>query len=405
MKRQRDSGTSDEPEGHPLSIYSHARPDFAALAEAFPSLASFLSSRGLDFSNPRALIELTRALLFVDFDLSVEFPVDRLCPTVTSRLNYVLYISDLLQRTPRLRIEGNRYVRESFGGDTGVLGLDIGCGASAIYSLLAARLFGWRFVCSELDAVSLSSARRNAARNGLDDVIIRFVQVSDVTAAVRACFNDTDELPMFTMCNPPFFEDFEEEAAQGPNNTVITESEAVTVGGEVDFVRRIIEDSLYYRDKIALYSSLLGKKSSLKRLKAMLVANSVPVVHITRLVQGKGLSLEIQKKLIYSFPGRTHRWVLAWSFRTPSFPCFIARPSSQVFDEVAAFLRKSNLELQKCERTTLTLTSSLAGAFVFEFRIAVDHKSRSVASSKLLEGDKDMFGELERLLKEQVSFV
>lgn len=261
----------------------------------------------------------------------------------------------------------------------------MGCGASAIYSLLGCRLFGWRFVCSELDPVSLDAAKANALANGMGEPTIRFVQAPDSTAALRCCFGSADdELPMFTMCNPPFFEDVE-EAAQGHRNTVISDSEAATDGGEVEFVGRIIEDSVYFGDKISLYSSLLGKKSSLKPLQALLVKHKCPIVHSMRLEQGK-----------------THRWVLAWSFRTPPFPRTVTRPAGQVFDELKAFLTTSGLVLRSCQRMTLALSAELPGAFVFSFRMSKDHKGRIVASTNLEEGDRDVFEEFERMIAEKL---
>lgn len=405
MKRAREDEEEGEMKGHPLSIYDRRKPDFASLGRLFPSLASFLEKGSIDFADPTALAELTKALLFVDFDLKVSLPPDRLCPTVTSRLNYILYLSDLLQRDPRLRIdERSRYVRESFGGDSDVLGLDIGCGASAIYSLLGHRLLGWRFVCSELDPVSLSAARLNAEQNGFGSDVIRFVQAPDSSAAMRCCFDEGAELPMFTMCNPPFFEEVA-EAAQGPRNTVISDSEAATNGGEVEFVGRLIEDSVYYGTKIALYSSLLGKKacdpfcllfansdlskkkSSLKPLRALLRQHKCPVVHVTRLEQG-----------------RTHRWVLAWSFRAPLFPRLVSRPPGDLFDSVAAWLTSARLQLLRSERATLVLQAELPDAFVFSFQLARDHKGRTVASTVLDRGDRDMFKEFELMLVENVKW-
>ena len=267
-----------------------------------------------------------------------------------------------------------------------VLGLDIGCGASAIYSLLGCRLFGWRFVCSELDPVSLASAKANADLNGMGDSI-RFVQAPDSSAAIKCCFDgDKYELPMFTMCNPPFFEDVE-EAAQGPRNTVISASEAATSGGEVEFVARIIEDSVLYRDKIALYSSLVGKKSSLKPLRALLAKHNCPVVHSTRLEQGK-----------------THRWVLAWSFRTPLFPRVISEPPGNLFDNVKQFLTASRCVLRSCDRAALSISAELVGAFAFSFQIMKDHLGRIVACMSRIEGDKDMFEEFEMMIVEKIKF-
>lgn len=240
-------------------------------------------------------------------------------------------------------------------------------------------------MCSELDPSSLAVAKANALANGMGESTIRFVQAPDSNAAFRCCFSsDQDELPMFTMCNPPFFEDVE-EASQGHRNTVISDSEAATSGGEVEFVGRLIADSLFFGDKIALYSSLLGKKASLKPLQALLMKHKCPIVHTTRLEQGK-----------------THRWVLAWSFRTPPFPRVTTRPPGVVFDELKTFLTNSGLQLKSCNRTTLTLTAELHGAFVFSFQFARDHKGRIVASTSLVEGDKDLLEEFERLMASNV---
>lgn len=49
--------------------------------------------RDLNFSDPNAVMQLTKTLLKVDFDLSIELPEDRLCPPVSEmrffRLQFV----------------------------------------------------------------------------------------------------------------------------------------------------------------------------------------------------------------------------------------------------------------------------------------------------------------------------
>lgn len=65
----------------------------------------------LNFRSTDAVRSLARAMLHNDFGLDVELPSDCLVPRVPQRLNYVLFIDDLLTMN---------------GIDTDVLGIDIG---------------------------------------------------------------------------------------------------------------------------------------------------------------------------------------------------------------------------------------------------------------------------------------
>lgn len=62
---------------------------------------------------------------------------------VTSRLNYVHWVEDLL---------ASRIQPSSSAGRV-ITGVDIGTGASSIYALLGARVAGWRFVATEVALV------------------------------------------------------------------------------------------------------------------------------------------------------------------------------------------------------------------------------------------------------------
>lgn len=59
---------------------------------------------------------MTKVLLKKDFDLKIDIPPDRLIPTVPLRLNYLLWIEDLLEILPE-------ELRSPSGG---VYGVDIG---------------------------------------------------------------------------------------------------------------------------------------------------------------------------------------------------------------------------------------------------------------------------------------
>lgn len=50
----------------------------------------------IDFKDPQALRVLTKCLLKSDFNLDIIIPNDKLVPTLPLRLNYILWIEDLM---------------------------------------------------------------------------------------------------------------------------------------------------------------------------------------------------------------------------------------------------------------------------------------------------------------------
>jgi hypothetical protein len=74
----------------------------------------------------------------------------------------------------------------------------------------------------------------------------------------------------FCMCNPPFFESMDEASANPRTACGGTEAEMVFPGGEEAFVGRMIEDSCRLKGRVHWYTSMVGKKASLKKLTALL---------------------------------------------------------------------------------------------------------------------------------------
>ncbi|KAL1682112.1 hypothetical protein EV122DRAFT_287374 [Schizophyllum commune] len=202
---------------HPRNPY-RTPIDFAALSEAYHPLQSYLvrTANGhhtLDFGNPEAQICLTKALLHRDFGLDVQLTPERLCPPVPNRLNYILWLQDI--------------ITASLDDKDLVLGIDVGTGASAIYPLLGCATDArWAFVATELDPLSLRFARENVARNGLDkphDALTNSVHAPSPRIEILQASGDgplllplaayPDRQFAFSMCNPPFYESAEEIAA------------------------------------------------------------------------------------------------------------------------------------------------------------------------------------------------
>lgn len=91
-----------------------------------------------------------------DFALDVEIPTNKLIPTVPLRLNYILWIEDLLTISQKTE---------------NVKGIDIGTGASCVYPLLAAKKYGWTMLATEIDEDSVKFAQGNVQQNNLSALI------------------------------------------------------------------------------------------------------------------------------------------------------------------------------------------------------------------------------------------
>ncbi|CAH6785930.1 RNA N6-adenosine-methyltransferase METTL16 [Phodopus roborovskii] len=282
---------------HARNRYKDKPPDFAYLASKYPDFKQHiqinLSGRvSLNFKDPEAVRALTCTLLREDFGLSIDIPLERLIPTVPLRLNYIHWVEDLIGH----QVSDKSTLRR---------GIDIGTGASCIYPLLGATLNGWYFLATEVDDMCFNYAKKNVEQNNLSD-LIKVVKVPQKTLLMDALKEESEIVYDFCMCNPPFFANQLE--AQGvnsrnsrrpPPSSVNTGgiTEIMAEGGELEFVKRIIHDSLQLKKRLRWYSCMLGKKCSLAPLKEELRIQGVPKVTFTEFCQG-----------------RTMRWALAWSF-------------------------------------------------------------------------------------------
>ncbi|CAE6416714.1 unnamed protein product [Rhizoctonia solani] len=300
-----------------MNVVPYETIDFGQLAAAFPPLKPFLfksvsGGYSLNFKDDAANRTLTRALLKRDFGLDVTLLEDRLCPPVPNRLNYILWISELVK---------------VLSPDESIVGLDIGTGSTAIYPLLACSIHRtWRFIAADIDSRSLAAAQANIEQNpDVRDRICLYPTTSDAPILSSLLPENLSRIGIqdasitFSMCNPPFYSDIEDVNRSAENkeydpHAVCTGAlvEMVTPGGEVAFVQRMIDESMSLRGTC----NLLGKMSSVTAL-----VNSIKEkgnYAVTELVQGA-----------------TRRWVVAWSFTDTRLPDTLARPKSSSLKSVA----------------------------------------------------------------------
>ncbi|CAO2653693.1 Nn.00g031040.m01.CDS01 [Neocucurbitaria sp. VM-36] len=275
--------------------------DFKPLAKQDDAFkATWQKSSGkLDFQDPETVKALSKAILKLDFDLQLEVPDDRLCPPVPNRWNYVAWLQGLIDSTsPEY---SNRYDPERK-----VIGLDIGTGASAIYTMLCLRSrANWTMCATDIDKKSFDSAARNLAINSLM-TRTKLLQTTDLNALIPLSALGIDHLD-FTICNPPFFtsqndmsSSLKGEGKSWKPNAVCTgaEVEMVCPGGDVGFVTKIVNESLVLREKVQWYSSMLGKLDSTKAIVTLLKKHGISNWAVGLIDTG----------------GNTKRWVVAWSF-------------------------------------------------------------------------------------------
>ncbi|XP_068633543.1 U6 small nuclear RNA (adenine-(43)-N(6))-methyltransferase [Battus philenor] len=276
---------------HPRNIYK-TPPDFSKLYKTYEEFSSIakMDITGkitIDFKDTRALRILTKCLLKSDFGLNVVIPENRLVPTLPLRLNYVLWIEDLMMSIQK----------------TNITGLDIGTGACAIYPLLIATKNKWSMVATEKDDESLEKARENVEINSLKDLIK--VQKNTTSSLIEHLFlAETDLKFDFCMCNPPFYSNIQDlwesrSPARPPPKNGFTGApqELITEGGELEFCRRLINESENYRNSISIFTTMIGHKYNMKELVLDLKAKGIKYT-TTEFCQG-----------------RVTRWGLAWTYQ------------------------------------------------------------------------------------------
>lgn len=180
----------------------HGRLDFDILASRQPGLARFVHddpryhrpdgspARTLAWREAGCVPALTSALLGELYHLSWSLPAGHLCPPLPNRLNYLLFVDDLIQGVLCARdwmpsISGaTRTAREARL-------VDIGTGASAVLALLGYAHFGWRMLATDVELESLKHAQALMNLNCIPKEWVRLIRVQKWGFAPRGAAAST----------------------------------------------------------------------------------------------------------------------------------------------------------------------------------------------------------------------
>ncbi|HEA29502.1 MAG TPA: 23S rRNA (adenine(1618)-N(6))-methyltransferase RlmF [Leeuwenhoekiella sp.] len=272
------------------------RYDLSALTIAKPELKKYIRPNkfgieSIDFSNPRAVKLLNKALLHQHYGIkNWEFPDENLCPPIPGRADYIHHIADLL-------VENNRGTIPI--GDK-ITCIDIGLGASCIYPIIGVTEYGWRFIGTDIDPKSIASAQHIVNSNpSLKGKIECRIQ-KNPRDLFHGIITSEDKIDL-TICNPPFHASME-DAQKGTRrkiknlsgkkvkipelNFAGVSNELICDGGEYKFIENMIWESKKFAKNCYWFSTLVSKQSNLKGIYKLL--KKVEANQIKRIPMGTG---------------------------------------------------------------------------------------------------------------------
>ncbi|KAH3672270.1 hypothetical protein WICMUC_004365 [Wickerhamomyces mucosus] len=268
-----------------IENYETPQYDFVQLTKSHSDLKPFFNviSNKLELTS-ESINLLTKYILADEFNIKINLLPHHLCPIIPSRVQYLQIIKSVL-------LECGLIIK-----DERIKGLDVGTGPYAIYALLAHKIFNWEMICTDIDEESISNCEKIIRSNGLD----RFITIKKSEFYGQ----EINEKFQFSLSNPPFYESKEEMdrgyefkpykiQVKGTNSELIYGN-----GGEVGFIKKLIDNSIDFKDKIIWFSSLIGKKST--------------VGIIIGYLKHKFLKNFFIKD--YQI-GNTKRWIVFWSYQ------------------------------------------------------------------------------------------
>ena len=286
---------------HPRNLHQ-GRYDLAALCASSPELTPYLKKnpRGektIDFSDSHAVLHLNKALLAHYYGVTNwQIPKGYLCPPVPGRADYIHYIADLLTSENHPRVPTGKNVRV----------FDIGTGANCIYPIIGSQSYGWKFIGTDTDPVSVKTARVIVQSNPCLSKLIELRLQADPGSIFKGVINPAEQFDV-SMCNPPFHASEAEALAanQRKRNNLAKgkvgksgkrrnfggqKSELWCADGEIGFLSRMANESVEYSAQVHWFTSLVSKGSNIPPIKKLLSRLGAQKIDVIKMNQGQKIS-------------------------------------------------------------------------------------------------------------------
>ena len=284
---------------HPRNKH-RSRYDFPELIKSLPELRPFVAmnaygDESIDFSDPVAVKLLNKALLkhFYQID-HWDIPEGYLCPPIPGRADYIHYLADLLASVNAGVVPTGKKLK----------GLDIGLGANCIYPIIGHQEYGWTFAGSDVDSSAIKSAKNIASVNPTLAAAI-FPRLQSSKIQIFKGVVKPGEVFDFTLCNPPFHASAAEAQAgsqrkvrnlgkQKGKDTVLNfggqHAELWCEGGEVGFIRKMIEESAAIGKQCFWFSTLVSKSMNVPFIYGALERQHPAEIRTIEMAQGQKIS-------------------------------------------------------------------------------------------------------------------
>ena len=271
--------------------------DLEKLTLVNPDLDQWLVDRPdgektVNFAENDAVKQLNKALLLAYYDIQFwDIPNNFLCPPVPGRVDYIHYLADLLSNSKPEEPTTGKQIKV----------LDVGTGANLIYPIVGSFEYGWQFVGSDIEPISIQCAQQliNANKRLRKNIVLRQQKHSEHIFDGIIKTNDRFAL---TMCNPPFHssEKQAQQASDRKTRNLGTSSKSLNFGGqhnelwcpggELEFVCRMVRESSQFKHQVLWFTSLISNHKNLSKIKTELSKVKCQDVKVVEMGQGNKVS-------------------------------------------------------------------------------------------------------------------
>lgn len=270
--------------------------NFIALIKACPELNHHVNKNqfgnlSINYFDPLAVKILNKSLLKYLYQIDWDIPDGFLTPPIPGRSDYIHYLADLL-------VSSN--LKSKPINNSNINFLDIGTGSNCIYPIIGVSEYGWSCVASDISSTSIKHAQSIIDANPSLHKKIELRQQPTSKHYFNNIIQDNEYFD-FSMSNPPFFASLiEANQANSKKQKNLTKDQGKKTnfnfggnsdelwckGGELQFIKQLIQESYLYQSSCFWFTTLVSKKENIKSIEFELQKHHPTEVKLIEMSQG-----------------------------------------------------------------------------------------------------------------------